>query len=228
MHDMELRAEGISRIFFRNGKNTNFFHAVEPTDFTLEGGSLTEIIGRSGSGKTTFSNMLAGLLTPTEGKVYLDGEDLYAVDDGKRSRLRNQHIGVVPQGQTGLQSLTVLENVLMPAFMYGDPKEKEKKAKQLLEQMGIADLSEVYSNELSGGELRRMAIARAMINEPEIIIADEPTGDLDEEMTVNILKQLRQYADNGASVLVVTHERDAERFADHVYRMEKGLLTCVK
>ncbi len=221
---MILKAEGISRSFFRNGKGTNVFTAVKGTDFTLEAGKITAIIGRSGSGKSTFSNMLAGLLEPSEGRVLLDGEDIYALDDGTRSKLRNEHIGVVPQGQTGLQSLTVLENVLAPAYMYSRTS-KADRAHELLKKVDIDELCDVYSNELSGGELRRMAIARALINSPSIIIADEPTGDLDDETTQLVLKLFRGLADSGASVLMVTHEHDALKFADFVYKMDKGVLT---
>ena len=221
---MILKAEGVSRNFFRNGKGTNFFQAVSPTDFVLEPGKLTEIVGRSGSGKTTFINMLAGLLTPTQGKVILNGQDIYALDDDKRSVLRNRSIGFIPQGQTGLGSFTVMENVLAPVAMYGDPKGKKALAEELLRKMDIAGIEDVYSNELSGGELRRMSIARALINEPEIIIADEPTGDLDDDTTEMVLKLLKSRAQAGASVLMVTHERDALAYADMIYRMEKGVL----
>ncbi len=225
MHEVKLLCEGISRRFFRNGKNTNFFNAVEKTFFELPEGAVTEIVGRSGSGKTTFANILSGLLTPTEGVLLIDGVDFFSLPDEKRSQFRNKNIGIVPQGQTGLSSLTVLENVLAPAFMYGDGKEKESLAKELLSQMDLFELCDVYSNELSGGELRRMSIARALINSPKIIIADEPTGDLDDDTTRLVLSLFRKKADEGASVLIVTHEHDAQKYADQIYRMEKGVLS---
>ena len=222
---MMIKAEGISRTFFRNGSNSNYFYAVEKTDFTMEEGHLTALIGRSGSGKTTFSNMLCGLLTPDEGKVFIDGKDLYSLPDEERAYFRNRVFGIIPQGQTGLQSLTVIENVLLPAAMYGDGSEKKDKAEELLKRLKIESLKEVYANELSGGELRRMAIARALINDPQIIIADEPTGDLDDESTGDVLKLLKETADNGAAVLLVTHDREVLKYADAVYRMNKGVLT---
>lgn len=251
---MKLAAHGITREYFRNGRDTNLFTAVDKTDFELAEGSVTEIIGRSGSGKTTFINMLSGLLTPSAGTVTLDDRDLYAMDDDSRSKLRNRSIGIVPQGQTGLQSLTVIENVIAPALMYGDAIRSKAdhntvtgmesdgktntgtntgvasesiirdRALKYLEMMGIADLADVYSNELSGGELRRMSIARALINEPEIIIADEPTADLDDETTGMVLWLLRDYADRGNSVLIVTHEKEAAEYADQIYRMDRGSL----
>ena len=142
---MELKAEGISRRYFRKAKGRNVFFAVKETDFTLPEGALTEIVGRSGSGKSTFLNMLAGLLTPTSGRVLLDGTDLYALDDAERSRVRGSSIGVIPQGQTGLQSLTVLENVLLPCTMYGE-KGRRERAMELLGSMGIGELAGVYPN----------------------------------------------------------------------------------
>lgn len=221
---MILKAEGVSRIYYRQGSGTNFFTAVEKTDFTACPGQLIEIVGRSGSGKTTFVNMLAGLLTPTEGRVLLDDEDIYALDDDKRSIIRNKSIGIIPQGQTGIASFTVIDNVLAPAAMYGDPEKRRERAADLLKMMDIDGLCNVYSNELSGGELRRMAIARALINDPQIIIADEPTGDLDDDTTEMVLALLKRCSQDGACVIMVTHETAALEYADTVYRMDKGIL----
>ena len=220
---MELRAEGVSRRFFRGSGEANFFYAVQKSDFTLPAGSLTEITGRSGSGKSTLLNLLAGLLEPSEGKVYLDGIDLYSLGDGPRSELRNRSIGIVPQGQTGLHSLTVLENVKLPFLLYGETASDEA-ALELLERFDIAGLRDAYPNELSGGEMRRLAIARALIRKPSVLLADEPTGDLDDENTRTVLSQLRRAADEGTAVLLVTHEREAAAYADGIYRMERGVL----
>lgn len=221
---MILKAEGICRRYFRQGKGTNIFWAVQKTELTLLPGTLTEVLGRSGSGKTTLLSMLAGLLEPTEGRVLLDGTDLYALSDGERSRLRNRALGVIPQGQTGLHSLTVLENVRLPSLLYGSPCPAER-AEALLDRVGILPLRDAYPNELSGGEMRRLAIARALIMEPGILLADEPTGDLDDENTRAVLSLLRACADGGMAVLLVTHEREAESYADSVYHMDAGVLT---
>jgi len=221
---MKLKAEGINRIYFRDGKGKNTFLAVKTTDFEPEEGSFIHIIGRSGSGKTTFINMLAGLLTPSEGKVYLDGEDLYGLPDEKRAELRNRALGIIPQWHTGLVSLTVLENVLAPVAMYKEPSGYIEKARELLRLTGMSELENVYSNELSGGEFRRMSISRALINDPEVIIADEPTGDLDDETTDMVLRLLKSRAEKGATVIMVTHETAALKYADKVYKMENGIL----
>lgn len=222
---MILRAEKVTRQYFRQNKGSNVFVAVQGTDFALHSGELIEIIGRSGSGKSTLLNMLAGLLEPTSGAVYLDDTDIYALSDGERSRFRNAHIGVIPQGQTGLHSLTVMENVLLPFMMYGFETGAEDYAAELLGRVGIADLKNAYPNELSGGEMRRLAIARALVKKPEVLLCDEPTGDLDDENTQAVLRLLRQAADNGTAVLLVTHEKEAAAYADQIYRMNAGILS---
>ena len=222
---MEIAAEGISRIFFRRNGDSNFFHAVRETHFGFGPGRITEIIGRSGSGKTTLINMLCGLLTPSEGRVLIDGKNLYGMDDQERSLFRNRHFGIIPQVQTGLSSLTVMENVLLPLAMYGRSRGKEEYAGQLLEELDMSSLADVYSNELSGGELRRMSIARALAGRPDVIIADEPTGDLDAETTGEVLKCFRREADRGAAVLIVTHDPEVRQYADRFFSMDKGVLS---
>ena len=221
-----LEAQGIRKEFIRQGKGTNRLVAVQDTDLTLGAGELTVLMGRSGSGKSTLLNMLAGLLAPTAGRILLDGEDLYAMEDRALSRLRNARIGVIPQGQTALHSLTVLENVLLPVRMYDPKADAAPEALALLESLGIAELQQDKPAALSGGELRRMAIARAVIRRPQIILADEPTGDLDDENTAIVFDFLRESARNGAAVLVVTHEGDAVQYADRIFRMNAGVLTA--
>ena len=220
---MKLKAIDVSRQYFRNGKGTNVFTAVQQTDLTAEPGRLIAIEGRSGSGKSTLLNMLAGLLGPTTGKVLYDDTDIFALSDDERSMFRNQKIGVIPQGQTALRALTVLENVMLPARMYGDGAD-EARAMQLLEKVGISQLKDVYPDELSGGERRRLVIARALMMQPQVLLADEPTSDLDDENTRNILQLLRSCADEGMAVVLVTHETGADAYADEVYRMNDGKL----
>ena len=221
---MEMKAQAIKKDFPRAAKSSNYFTAVQPLDLTLPSGQLIEITGRSGSGKSTLLNMLAGMLTPTDGKVLLDGTDLYALDEKELARLRNEKIGLIPQGHTALRSLTVLENVLLPTILYRKNPPPEKEAADLLEQVGIGHLVGAKPNELSGGELRRMAIARAMITHPGILLADEPTAGLDNENTEAVLRLLRQAADDGMAVLLVTHEAAAEQYAHQVYVMDGGKL----
>ncbi|MCR5088474.1 MAG: ABC transporter ATP-binding protein [Oscillospiraceae bacterium] len=221
---MELRAENIGKKYFRDKKSSNFFYAVRELSLDLRAGTVTEVMGRSGSGKSTMLNMFAGLLTPDEGEIYVDEIRLYSLKDEQRSALRNRCIGVIPQGQTGLHSLTVMENVKLPCMLYGEGVSDEL-ALSLLERVGIADLKDAYPNELSGGEMRRLSIARALIRKPGILLADEPTGDLDDENTKAVLSLLRETADTGTAVLLVTHESEAAAYADSVYRMHEGILT---
>ena len=152
---------------------------------------MVEITGRSGSGKSTLLNMLAGMLTPTSGKVFLDDTDLYALDEKSLARLRNEKIGLIPQGHTALLSLTVLENVLLPAILYNRQNPPVDRAKALLVDVGLEALMTAKPNELSGGELRRMAIARAMLMRPSILLADEPTAGLDNENTLAVPESCR-------------------------------------
>ena len=220
---MELRAENISRRYFRKRGEANYFEAVQPVSLTLRGGELTAVSGKSGSGKTTLLHMLAGLLTPSEGKVFLNETDLYALEDGQLSRLRNEKIGVIPQGRSAVDTLTVYENILLPGLLYGKTARTEE-AETWMEALGISSLRDAMPAELSGGELRRMAIARALAGNPEIILADEPTGDLDKENTVIVLSALEQAAKAGKAVLVVSHDDETEAYADRVLRMEDGRL----
>ena len=221
-----LRAEKISKEFIRETKSTNRFTAVQATDFSISGGQLAVITGRSGSGKTTFLNMLAGLLTPTDGKIFFNDTDIYNLSDRELSRLRNQKTGFIPQGQTAIHSLNVTENILLPFTLYGEYDEADGKyAYELMERLDIINLKDVYPSELSGGETRRMSIARALIKKPEIIFADEPTGDLDDENTRIVFEFLKDISVKGSSVIIVTHETDSEKYADRVFRMNGGILS---
>ncbi len=218
-----MRAENISKKYPRQTKNANYFFAVNPMSIEIHKGSVTEIIGRSGSGKTTLIHMLAGLITPSEGKVYFGDKDLYSLSDSELSKFRNQYFGVIPQGHTGLFSLTVYENVLLPSVLYKNMESKDEEyAMELLQMLEIDSLAGEYPKSLSGGEIRRMAIARALINRPEVIFADEPTGDLDDYNTEKVLKLFRKLADEGMSVVMVTHESEAKKYCDNIYRMDSG------
>ena len=220
-----LRAENPSMRYFRKTGQANHFFAVQNANLTLRPGEVALLTGRSGSGKTTLLHALAGLLTPTEGRVWLDETDLYALPDADLSRLRNAKFGVIPQGRSAVDTLTVLENVLLPQQLRGE-KGNPDEAVKWLDALGIADLCSARPAELSGGELRRMAIARALAGDPEVILADEPTGDLDDENTAAVLSLLRKAAaEDGKTVLLVTHDSEALPYGSRVYRMESGALS---
>ena len=221
---MIIEATGLTKEFARARGGKRLFTAVHPLDIGLEERQLTVVSGHSGSGKSTLANMLAGILTPTAGHVRLDGTDLYLLRDEELSRLRNERIGLVPQGHTALRALTVLDNVLLPSILYTKDEAPADRAHELLAAVGLGDLADAAPTELSGGELRRMAIARALLMDPAIVIADEPTAGLDSANATAVLTLLRNAADRGTAVLVVSHEAEAQRFADRSYVMEDGHL----
>ena len=221
---MIIEATGLTKEFARARGGKRLFTAVHPLDIGLEERQLTVVSGHSGSGKSTLANMLAGILTPTAGHVRLDDTDLYSLRDEELSRLSNERIGLVPQGHTALRALTVLDNVLLPSILYTKDEAPADRARELLVAVGLGDLTDAAPTELSGGELRRMAIARALLMDPAIVVADEPTAGLDSANATAALTLLRDAADRGAAVLVVSHEAEAQRFADRSYVMEDGHL----
>lgn len=221
---MIIEATGLTKEFARARGGKRLFTAVYPLDIGLEERQLTLVSGHSGSGKSTLANMLAGILTPTAGHVRLDGTDLYSLRDEELSRLRNERIGLIPQGHTALRALTVLDNVLLPSILYAKAEAPVDRARELLAAVGLDDLADAAPTELSGGELRRMAIARALLMDPAIVLADEPTAGLDSANAAAVLTLLRDAADRGTAVLVVSHEAEAQRFADRSYVMEDGHL----
>ena len=222
---MELRAENISQDFLRDSAREGYIVAVAETDLCLSSGTVTAVMGRSGSGKSTLLHILGGLLPPVTGKVFVGTTDIYALSEDARAELRSSSLGIVPQQLMSLRALTVRENVLLSALLYGREQGVSTHADALMERLGIASLAQVYPSELSGGELRRMMIARALAGTPQILLLDEPTGDLDAENTRRVLELVRETADAGTAVLLVTHERAAVSYADVCYTMAEGRLT---
>lgn len=221
---MTVKAENIAKRYFRKTGGANYFYAVKPVCLEIAAGETAVLTGRSGSGKTTLLHMLSGLLRPTEGRVWIGDTDMYSLDDKALSRLRGERIAVVPQGRSAIDTLTVLENILLPAKLYGRPLPLDA-ASRWMERLGIAPLQNARPAELSGGELRRMAIARALAQSPDFLFADEPTGDLDDENTRLVLSAFRDYAhEQEKAVFVVSHENDALQYADTVYKMDGGQL----
>ena len=219
---MQVCGTQISKEYFRKRGDSNVLEAVHPCDICLEPGTLTVLCGKSGSGKSTLLNMLSGMLCPTKGTVAYDHADLYTMTDADLSRFRNRSIGYIPQGRSMVAAWNVLENVMMPLTLYRE--RDENRAMELLERFSIAALRDQKMAKLSGGELKRAAIARALIRDPEVIFADEPTGDLDEENTRIVFGALQELAREGKTVLAVTHEEEAKAYADRVLLMESGRL----
>lgn len=201
------------------------FNALNNINLEIKAGDFVNIIGRSGSGKSTLLNIMAGMLSPTSGKIYFHGEDISCKSDSELSRMRNDNIGFIPQGASALPALNVIENVLLPNYIYPHSVNGEERARILLERFGIADLAESYPAELSGGELRRALIARALINSPEIIIADEPVSDLDVNSADEVMKIFAGLNSEGVTILIVSHDLESLKYGKKTYTMNAGELT---
>ena len=224
-----IEAKGISKQFHRDRGDSNIIESVKQIDISFQKGELVLLSGYSGSGKTTLLNMLAGILEPTTGNIFINGKDIYSMSDGEISLFRNQNIGNIPQGQTAIHSLTVLENILLPFTMYQkdnvEYEKKKKLAEELLEKLQILSLKNVMPSELSGGELRRVCVARALIMEPTMIFADEPTSDLDEKNTEIVMELLKNVAMAGNLVVISTHDKTIIDYATKKYIMNEGALS---
>ncbi len=198
--------------------------ALRGLDLNIEEGEIIAIMGPSGSGKSTLMHILGALDTPTGGTAILDGQDLQQLKERQLVTLRGKRIGFVFQTFNLIQTLSAQQNVELPMIFQGIRKgERARRAKELLSKVGLADRVRHRPNELSGGERQRVAIARALANDPEIILADEPTGNLDSESGAPILALLKKLStDDGRTVIIVTHDPDATAIADRIVRLRDG------
>ena len=216
-----LEARKLVKEYKRRGVS---FRAVDDIDFAVDTGDFVMIEGESGSGKTTFLNLLTGLTEPTSGAVLIGGKPLKDIGDKELSKIRNQKIKYIPQGESLLSALTVRENILFPYTVGGLEKPSPERLLEVSDKLGITDLLDEYPSELSGGEMRRATIARAVINKPSLIIADEPTGSLDSANTSRVMEIFKNIASEGTAVIVVTHQKETLGYASKVYGMEQGSL----
>ncbi|MFF4099635.1 ABC transporter ATP-binding protein [Streptomyces sp. NPDC001903] len=214
-------AHGLQRSF---GSGERAVHALRGVSFEVERGRLTALKGRSGSGKTTLLNLVGGLDAPTGGSVVLDGTDLAGLDEEGLLALRRDRIGFVFQSFGLIPVLTAVENVGVPMRMRKVPaKQREERARTLLALVGLAEHAEQRPGELSGGQQQRVAVARALANEPALIIADEPTGQLDSETGRSIMQLLRAVVrSEGVTALVATHDPALIELADRVVELRDG------
>ena len=200
--------------------------AVRGVDLEVERGKFVSIVGHSGSGKTTLLSLIGGLTRPTHGRVYIDGIDIWSLSDEKLSELRNKKIGFMFQFSSLIPTLNAIENVMLPvAFSSASTGDVEARARELLGLVGLEHRIYSTPSQLSGGEQRRVAIARALINDPDIILADEPTGDLDHETEEEVMELfLRINRDFGKTFVMVTHNPELTERTDITLRMEKGCI----
>lgn len=189
-------------------------------------GEFVAILGKSGSGKSTLLNLISGIDQVDSGKIWFNGRELTAMDDLERTLFRRHNLGFVFQFFNLIPTLTVLENVILPAELSGlSPVQARQRAEPLLEAVGLLDRLQTFPDRLSGGEQQRVAIARALMNDPQLVLADEPTGNLDEETGRQVLELLdRLTRQSGKNMIMVTHSLEAARFADRVLRLSDGQL----
>jgi putative ABC transport system ATP-binding protein len=206
---------------YESGSRT--LRALKGVDVTIDPGEFVAVVGPSGSGKSTLLNVLGLLDAPTTGRVALDdGVTAGSLSTSERTDLRKRHIGFVFQQFYLLPTLTARENVEVPRLLEGRPGETRDRARSLLRRVGLGDRLDHYPDELSGGQKQRVAVARSLINDPDILLADEPTGNLDRETGHQVLDVFREIVDDGVSVVTVTHDEVVTEYADRTIALVDG------
>lgn len=215
MNDVSIEAAGVSKVYWDGARSLEILQNVS---LTVRRGEGVAILGPSGSGKTTLLNVLSGLDSPTAGRVKLEGVELTTLGETERARFRNANIGFVFQFYHLLPEFTALENVMLPAMMGKSAAGFKARAAELLERVGLGARAAHYPAELSGGEQQRVAIARALMNEPRILFCDEPTGNLDRRMGLEVAGVLKEFGfKGGRTVVIVTHDERIAAMADRVW-----------
>jgi ABC-type lipoprotein export system ATPase subunit len=218
-----VRAHGLVKSF---GEGRAARRVLDGADLAVEAGEVVAVLGRSGSGKSTLLHLLGGLDRPEAGTVELGGERVTGASERALSALRRRRVGFVFQFFHLLPELTGEANVLLAGRVRGAHPDAERRAHELVDRLGLRPVADSLPHQLSGGEQQRFAIARALVNDPSVLLADEPTGNLDTEAGAQVLALLRAGADGGRAVVLVTHEAAAARIADRVLRLEAGRLVA--
>lgn len=216
-----IEIKGITKIY-KSGEEDTI--ALGGVDLTVKKGEFVAIMGPSGSGKSTLMHIIGLLDRPTAGQYKLDGKDVSQISKKQQAKIRNQEIGFVFQQFNLLTRTSALENVLLPTI-YGKVPGAEAKAKKLLDKVGLGDRTKNKTNQLSGGQIQRVAIARALIMDPAIILADEPTGNLDSKRSDEVMSLLQEINKGGATIVLITHEPDVAKYAQRVITLRDGKIT---
>lgn len=222
MSDVIIKTEGLTKDYVLGAETV---HAVRGVDLEIRVGEFVAMMGPSGSGKSTFMNMIGCLDTPTGGKYWLNGQLVSELSDDELARVRNREIGFVFQTFNLLPRATALHNVELPLIYAGvSAKERRRRAEEKLALVGLADRMDHRPPEMSGGQRQRVAVARALVNEPALLLADEPTGNLDSVTGIEIMSQLEALNDAGQTILLVTHEHDIAEYAARQVHLKDGAI----
>jgi putative ABC transport system ATP-binding protein len=213
-----IELKNINKVYKAVGGDTK---ALRNVDLNIKEGEFLAIMGPSGSGKSTMMNILGLLDTPTSGTYILNNRDVSKLNDKELAKVRNKEIGFVFQQFNLLPRTTVLDNVLLPT-VYGDIPDPKGKAESLIDMVGLKKWSSHKSNELSGGQVQRVAIARALMMDPSIILADEPTGNLDTKRSINIMKLFQEINKKGSTIVLITHETYLAKYASRIIHLRDG------
>ena len=215
-----ISVKNISKKF---GRGTNLLSALDDVSFNVEDGEFVVILGQSGSGKSTILNLIGCIDSPTSGTILVDGVDVTKMSSKQLCEYRNKNIGFVFQSFYLEPAYSVTDNILLPLTIAGAKRQiKDAKAKELLEKLNLTDKANAKTSTLSGGQKQRVAIARALVNDPKIILADEPTGNLDSVSGAEVIEILKDICKSGKTVVMVTHNEEQASVADHIIRLKDG------
>ena len=218
-----IKLNNVIKLYLRGNEKV---HALDGISLSIEEGELVAVVGPSGSGKTTFLNMIGCVDKPTSGSVHLNGHETTDFKDKELTHIRSKTIGFIFQQFFLLPTLTALENIQLPALFIANRKEKIKeRSREVLELVGLANRSNHLPSQLSGGEMQRVAIARALVNDPKILLADEPTGNLDSHNAQIMLELLRKLNRQGITVIIVTHNLELAKSAQRILSLKDGKIT---
>ncbi len=216
-----VKGENVKKVYYLEGEK---IEALKGVSFSVKKGEMVALMGPSGSGKSTLLHILGGIDKPTEGKVFINGQDLSSLSDKKLAYFRNKHIGFVFQFHYLLPEFTILENVMLPVQIYNRGN-AEKKAKEILRLLGLSHRLKHKPSQVSGGEQQRTAIARAVVNEPDVILADEPTGNLDSQNAKKVMEIfLQMNKERNVSIVIATHDREIAEYCDRILYLKDGVI----